>query len=274
MNINIQNKAVLYMKKSVAAHCPYCGNMINYFYLYDAKRSDFGYCSHCGGMYAVKYSPLAYMLVMGAMGALLGGFAFWYLANKTLPGAKYLMICTAVIVGLYFLTPLMITPRRVIVRGRLGGFPSPEYIPVHRRDRKRANRKLVEKHRPEVLQPQEKDTESKLTKNNTNGTEQEKSERQQSQRTPRHMYQETEQRNGIKANRQHLKNTKRKNKHENTDSIASAALQKIRMWGSRGKSAVAALGDCIKTAAGRTGEQIGRWWKRCFRKREKPGKGQ
>ena len=68
MNINIQNKAVLYMKKSVAAHCPYCGNMINYFYLYDAKRSDFGYCSHCGGMYAVKYSPLAYMLVMGRWG--------------------------------------------------------------------------------------------------------------------------------------------------------------------------------------------------------------
>ncbi len=174
------------MRKSVAAHCPYCGRMINYFYLYDAKRNDFGYCSHCGGMYAVKYSPLAYLLVMGAMGALLGGFAFWYLANKTLPGADYLMLCTAVIVGLYFLMPLLITPRRIIVRGRLGGFPSPEYMPVHRKDRKRTNRKLVVKHRPEVLQPKEKDAEM----NNTTSNKHERPGRLRSRRKPQHLYRE------------------------------------------------------------------------------------
>ncbi len=155
------------MKKNAAAHCPYCGNMINYFYLYDAKRSDFGYCSHCGGIYAVKYSPLAYLLIIVAMGALLGGFAFWYLANKTLPGPDYLMICAAVITGLYFLLPLLIVPRQVIVRGRLGGFPSVECIPVHRKDRKRPSRKLVVGHRPEVLQPNKKNTNGIKKSNST-----------------------------------------------------------------------------------------------------------
>lgn len=141
------------MRKNAAAHCPYCGNMINYFYLYDAKRSDFGYCSHCGGIYAVKYSPLAYLLMIVALGALLGSFAFWYLANKTLPGPGYLLICAAVITALYFLLPLLIVPRQVIVRGRLGGFPSVECIPVHRKDRNRPSRKLVVGQRPEVLRP-------------------------------------------------------------------------------------------------------------------------
>lgn len=148
------------MKKNAAAHCPYCGNMINYFYLYDAKRSDFGYCSHCGGIYAVKYSPMAYLLMIVAMGALLGSFAFWYLANKTLPGPGYLLICAVVITVLYFLLPLLIVPRRVIVRGRLGGFPSAAYIPVHRKDRNRGPRKLVIGKRPEVLHPEKENTES------------------------------------------------------------------------------------------------------------------
>lgn len=145
------------MKKDMAGHCPYCGKMINYFHLYDSKSSDIGYCSHCGGMYGVQYSPLAYMLLIVALGALLGGFAYWYLANKTLPGYRYLFSCAAVILALYFLMPLLITPRKVMVRGRLGDFPSPEYIPVHRRDKKRPARKLVVKHRPEVLQPKEEE---------------------------------------------------------------------------------------------------------------------
>ncbi|MBQ9083199.1 MAG: prepilin peptidase [Clostridia bacterium] len=157
------------MKKNAAAHCPYCGNMINYFYLYDAKRSDFGYCSHCGGIYAVKYSPLAYLLIIAAAGAMLGSFAFWYLANKTLPGPGYLLICAAVITALYFLLPLLITPRRVIVRGRLGGFPSVEYIPVHRKDRNRPSRKLVVGHRPEVLHPHKKNTDSTKQADSTKG---------------------------------------------------------------------------------------------------------
>lgn len=157
------------MKKNAAAHCPYCGNMINYFYLYDAKRSDFGYCSHCGGIYAVKYSPLAYLLIIVAMGALLGSFAFWYLANKTLPGPSYLLICAAVITVLYFLLPLLIVPRQVIVRGRLGGFPSVDCIPVHRKDRKRTSRKLVTGQRPEVLRPKTGDTNTTKNKSNTKG---------------------------------------------------------------------------------------------------------
>ncbi len=262
------------MKKSVVAHCPYCGNMINYFYLYDAKRSDFGYCSHCGGMYAVKYSPLAYMLVMGAMGALLGGFAFWYLANKTLPGAKYLMICTAVIVGLYFLMPLLITPRRVIVRGRLGGFPSPEYIPVHRRDRKRPNRKLVVEHRPEVLQPKEKNTDSTIDKNNTKSNKQEASGRKKCRQNPLHLHREKGQQAEAKRRKQRPENTEGKNESKNTKSIIRTAVQRVRAWRGRVKSAAGALGSRIGTAAGHAGEKVQQWWKRCFRKREKPGKGQ
>ena len=203
------------MRKSVAAHCPYCGKMINYFYLYDAKRSDFGYCSHCGGMYAVKYSPLAYLLVMGAMGALLGGFAFWYLANKTLPGADYLMLCTAVIVGLYFLMPLLITPRRVIVRGRLGGFPSPEYIPVHRKDRKRRNRKLAVKHQPEVLQPKEKDGGAKHLTDHKH----EKPGRRWTIRKAKHLYREKK---------------------------PSVMAQRLQVWGGRAKSASGDADACIK----------------------------
>ena len=151
------------MSKHMAAHCPYCGNMINYFYLYDSKRSDFGYCSHCGGMYAVRYSPLAYMLLMAAAGALVGGFAYWYLANKTIPGYRYLFVCAGVMVVLYFLLPLMIVPRKVIVRGRLGGFPSPEYMPVHRRDKKKPSKKLVLRQRPEVLPVYDKNTDSNHT---------------------------------------------------------------------------------------------------------------
>lgn len=139
------------MKTSVAAHCPYCGKMINYFYLYDSKRSDLGYCSHCGGMYAVRYSPLAYMLMAVVVGMLAGGFAYWFLANKTMPGYRYLFLCAGLTAVLYFLLPLMIVPRKVMVRGRLGNFPSPEYIPVHRDDLRRPARKLVLGHRPEVL---------------------------------------------------------------------------------------------------------------------------
>lgn len=262
------------MRKSVAAHCPYCGNMINYFYLYDAKRSDFGYCSHCGGMYAVKYSPLAYMLVMGALGALVGGFAFWYLANKTLPGARYLLICTIVIVGMYFLMPLLITPRQVIVRGRLGGFPSPEEIPVHRKDRKRAARKLVEKHRPEVLHPQETDTEGINKIKNTKSNKKDRGARHMAPPEALRLRREMDGPAPVKTAQRENKNTKHKNKHEYTNSIFKTAGQRVRAWGSRIKSAAGTLADSIRNVAVRTGGKIRQWWKQCFRKRETPGKGQ
>ena len=128
------------MKKGRISRCPYCGRMINYFYLYDCKRCDFGYCSHCGGVFGVKYSPVAYMLVLGAVGYMLGVFGYWYLANKSIPTYSQIAIAIAVIVGVYFLLPFFIAPRKVITRGRLGGFPTrdmiPEYRPYFKRRRK------------------------------------------------------------------------------------------------------------------------------------------
>ena len=120
------------MKKGRISRCPYCGRLINYFYLYDCKRCDFGYCSHCGGIFAVKYSPVAYLLVLGAVGYMAGSFAYWYLANKTLPGYSQLALGILILLGVYFLLPFFIAPRKVITRGRLGGFPTPDMIPEYR----------------------------------------------------------------------------------------------------------------------------------------------
>lgn len=130
------------MKRGCISRCPYCGRIINYFFLYDCKRSDFGYCSHCGGIFLVKYSPLAYALVIGAVGAFAGGFLYHYLADKSLPGSMYLIKCALAALGVYFVLPLLIAPRKCFAHGRIGGFPPdlvPEYRPlIGRRKRKRA----------------------------------------------------------------------------------------------------------------------------------------
>lgn len=130
------------MKRGRISRCPYCGRIINYFFLYDCKRSDFGYCSHCGGIFLVKYSPLAYVLVVGAVGAVAGSFVFQYLANKSLPDSMYLLKCAAAALGVYFVLPFLIAPRKCFAHGRIGGFPPdlvPEYRPLlRRRRRKRA----------------------------------------------------------------------------------------------------------------------------------------
>ena len=154
------------MKKGQISRCPYCGKIINYFYLYDCKRYDFGYCSHCGGMFAVKYSPVAYLLVLGAVGALAGGFAYWYLANKTIPGYSYLALCAVVALGVYFMLPFFISPRKIITRGRLGGFPSPAEIPEYRtRFGRRRKKAPLEMEPLEVTRPTEI---IDLNKENTN----------------------------------------------------------------------------------------------------------
>lgn len=131
------------MKRGRISRCPYCGRIVNYFFLYDCKRSDFGYCSHCGGIYLVKYSPLAYLLVISAVAGFAGGFAYWYLANKTMPGATYLLKCALAALVVYFLLPLLIAPRKCIVHGRIGGFP-PDRVPAYRPILQRRRRKVAE----------------------------------------------------------------------------------------------------------------------------------
>lgn len=123
------------MKKGRIARCPYCGRRLNYFFLWDSKKSDIGTCNHCGGVFAVKYSFFAYFLFFLSIIALAVMFSFHYLANKSLPGLKYIALFILWFLFLHFFTPLLMKPRKCIIKGRLGGFPSKEAIPTIKRRR-------------------------------------------------------------------------------------------------------------------------------------------
>lgn len=116
-------------KKNAPTRCPYCGKAIHYISLWGSKRNDYGCCPHCGGIYAVAYSPLAYLLTAAVAVLFAGVFAFHYLANKTLPGAGELAVCALAAVAVYFVLPLAIVPRRCKINGLLGGFPDETFMP-------------------------------------------------------------------------------------------------------------------------------------------------
>ena len=120
---------LLPMKYGKVAHCPYCGKFLNYFFLFDCKKSDIGTCNHCGGVFAVKYSFWAYLLFALSLAAFGCTFGYFYLANKSWPKSTVLLFFLGVFVILYFILPLFILPRKCIINNRLGGFPDKMKIP-------------------------------------------------------------------------------------------------------------------------------------------------
>ena len=121
------------MKRGKIGRCPYCGRFLNYFFLWGCKKSDIGTCNHCGGVFAVKYSFLAYALFVLSIIGFGCTFGYYYLAAGTWPEPLILLAFLGFFFVFYFLLPVLMQPRKCIIHGRLGGFPNPESIPTLKR---------------------------------------------------------------------------------------------------------------------------------------------
>lgn len=118
------------IEKGRLARCPYCGRYINYFFLYESKHYDFGHCSHCGGIYAVRYSGWASTLTALALIATAAGILLSQMAYRGLPSWKFFLLMALVLTVIYVLIPVFILPTKCVVEGKLGGFPNRESMPV------------------------------------------------------------------------------------------------------------------------------------------------
>ena len=118
------------IEKGRLARCPYCGRFINYFFLYESKHYDFGHCSHCGGIYAVRYSGWGAALTFLALAATAAGVFLSRLAHGGLPSWKFFVLMALVLAVIYVLIPVFLLPTKCVVEGKLGGFPDRESMPV------------------------------------------------------------------------------------------------------------------------------------------------
>lgn len=117
------------IEKGSLCRCPYCGRVINFFFLYDSKHYDFGHCSHCGGIYAVRYSSWPALLSAGALLATAIGILVHLMMNGKMPPWTFYLVMAAVMMVIYLLIPLFIQPTKCVVDGNLGGFPNKESMP-------------------------------------------------------------------------------------------------------------------------------------------------
>lgn len=117
------------IEKGRLARCPYCDRYINYFFLYESKHYDFGHCSHCGGIYAVRYSGWASALTAAALLATAVGVLLSQLAHGGLPSWKFFLLMALVLAVIYVLIPVFILPTKCVVEGKLGGFPDRDSMP-------------------------------------------------------------------------------------------------------------------------------------------------
>lgn len=118
------------IEKGKLARCPYCGRVINYFFLYESKHYDFGHCSHCGGLYAVRYSGWAAGMTVLALLGIVGGIMNSIMETKSLPEWTFYLEMAAVLLVIYALIPLLIRPTKCVVRGKLGSFPDRASMPA------------------------------------------------------------------------------------------------------------------------------------------------
>ena len=95
------------IEKGRLARCPYCDRYINYFFLYESKHYDFGHCSHCGGIYAVRYSGWASALTAAALLATAVGVLLSQLAHGGLPSWKFFLLMALVLAVIYVLIPVL-----------------------------------------------------------------------------------------------------------------------------------------------------------------------
>jgi len=117
------------IQKGKIARCPYCGRTINYFFLYESKHYDFGHCSHCGGIYAVRYSGWTAVMICCALVATACGVLLQFLADRSMPSWKFFFLMAAVLMVIYLLIPVFILPTKCVIDGRLGGFQNQEAMP-------------------------------------------------------------------------------------------------------------------------------------------------
>lgn len=129
------------IEKGKLARCPYCGRIVNYFFLYDSKRYDFGHCSHCGGIYAVRYSGWGLGLTFAALVCLVCGVLLRMLADGNLPSPRFFLLFAGIFLIIYWLIPVFILPTKCIVDGKLGGFPEADAVPAAPQRKKRAARR-------------------------------------------------------------------------------------------------------------------------------------